>query len=210
MQGGQAIDLILEKLVPFEKEISVVACRGRDGSFAAYPPIENMHVRNILDVSVLPARISEESAKAAIEIARKVGEGLSAVGTYCVELFVLPDGEIWLNEIAPRPHNSGHATIDACLCSQFEQQVRALCGLPLGSTTLLRPAAMVNLVGDGSGDHLHGVEALLAEPDVALHLYGKKKAPKGRKMGHFTVLGGSGSSAEVKARELREKLSWGT
>jgi 5-(carboxyamino)imidazole ribonucleotide synthase len=202
-------ELILEKLVPFEKEISVVACRGRDGSFAAYPPAENIHVRNILDVSVLPARISEASAEAAIEIARKVGEGLSAVGTYCVELFVLPDGDIWLNEIAPRPHNSGHATIDACLCSQFEQQVRALCGLPLGPTTLLRPAAMANLVGDGSGDHLHGVEGLLADPDTALHLYGKRHAPKGRKMGHFTVLAETPTKAETKARELRQRLSWG-
>ena len=209
MFAAGARDLILEKLVPFEKEVSVVACRGRDGSFAAYPPVENVHVRNILDVSVLPARIPETSAAAAIEIARKVGEGLSAVGTYCIELFLLPDGAIWFNEIAPRPHNSGHATIDACLCSQFEQQVRALCGLPLGPTTLLRPAAMVNLVGDGHGDHLHGVEALLAQPDVALHLYGKKKAPAGRKMGHFTVLGGSGSSAEARAKELRKLLNWG-
>lgn len=207
--GGGARDLILEKLVPFEKEISVVACRGRDGSFAAYPPSENVHVRNILDVSVLPARIPDASAQAAVEIARKVGEGLSIVGTFCVELFMLPDGAMWLNEIAPRPHNSGHATLDACLCSQFEQQVRALCGLPLGPTTLLRPAAMVNLVGDGNGDRLLGVEALLEAPDVALHLYGKTKAPAGRKMGHFTVLGGSGSSAEARAKELRQLLRWG-
>lgn len=205
--GGR--ELILEKRVPFEMEISVVACRDRDGSFAAYPPAENRHVRNILDVSVLPARISEESSRAATEIARKVGEGLGAVGTFCVELFVLPGGETWLNEIAPRPHNSGHATIDACLCSQFEQQVRALCGLPLGSTRLLRPAVMVNLVGDGNGDRLHGVEALLTEPDVALHLYGKRHAPKGRKMGHFTVLGGSAGSAEAKALEIRKRLGWG-
>ncbi|HEX2613032.1 MAG TPA: ATP-grasp domain-containing protein, partial [Fibrobacteria bacterium] len=202
-------DCILEKLVPFEKEISVVAARGRDGSFAAYPPAENVHVRNILDVTVLPARVPEESARKAVEIARTVAEGLGVVGTFCVELFVLANGEVWFNEIAPRPHNSGHATIEACLCSQFEQQVRALCGLPLGPTTLLRPAAMVNLVGNGEGDQLLGVEKLLAEPDVALHLYGKTKAPKGRKMGHFTVLGGSGTSAEARARELRELLRWG-
>ncbi|MCD6024591.1 MAG: 5-(carboxyamino)imidazole ribonucleotide synthase [Fibrobacteria bacterium] len=201
-------DLILEKLVPFEKEISVVACRGRDGSFAAYPPAENAHVRNILDVSVLPARVSAASAAAAVKIARQVGEGLSIVGTFCVELFVLPDGEIWLNEIAPRPHNSGHATLDACLCSQFEQQVRALCGLPLGSTALLRPAAMVNLVGDGGGDRLAGVDVLLADPEAALHLYGKKHAPRGRKMGHFTVLGETADAAEAKARALRSNLKW--
>ena len=203
-------DLILEKLVPFEKEISVVACRGRDGGFAAYPPAENAHVRNILDVSVLPARISASSAAAALKIARQVGEGLNIVGTYCVELFVLPDGDIWLNEIAPRPHNSGHATIDACVCSQFEQQVRALCGLPLGSTELLRPVAMVNLVGDGNGDHLSGLETLLADPNASLHLYGKKHAPNGRKMGHFTVLGDTADAAETKARELRAQLKWKT
>lgn len=210
LEGFPGRDCILEKLVPFEKEISVVAARGADGSFVAYPPAENVHVRNILDVTVLPARISGESARKAVEIARKVGEGLGMVGTYCVELFLLPDGEVWFNEIAPRPHNSGHATIEACLCSQFQQQVRALCGLPLGPTSLIRPAAMVNLVGDGGGDRLHGVEKLLAEPDVALHLYGKSQAPLGRKMGHFTVLGGSGTSAEARARELRKLLSWGT
>jgi 5-(carboxyamino)imidazole ribonucleotide synthase len=208
-KGFPGQDCILEKLVPFEKEISVVAARGRDGSFAAYPPAENVHVRNILDVTLLPARVPEESARKAVEIARKVGEGLGIVGTYCIELFLLPSGEVWFNEIAPRPHNSGHATIEACLCSQFEQQVRALCGLPLGPTTLLRPAAMVNLVGDGTGDRLQGVENLLAEPDVALHLYGKSHAPKGRKRGHFTVPGGSASSAEARARELRGFLSWG-
>ena len=207
--GFKGHDLILEKLVPFEKEISVVACRGRDGGFAAYPPVENAHVRNILDVSVLPARVSAASAAAAVKIARQVAEGLSIVGTFCVELFVLPDGDIWLNEIAPRPHNSGHATLDACLCSQFEQQVRALCGLPLGSTELLRPAAMMNLVGDGNGDNLSGLEALLADPDAALHLYGKKQAPKGRKMGHFTVLADDADAAEAKARALRARLSWG-
>ena len=207
--GFKGHDLILEKLVPFEKEISVVACRGRDGGFAAYPPAENAHVRNILDVSVLPARVSAASAAAAVKIAREVAEGLSIVGTFCVELFVLPDGDIWLNEIAPRPHNSGHATLDACLCSQFEQQVRALCGLPLGSTELLRPAAMMNLVGDGNGDNLSGLEALLADPDVSLHLYGKKQAPKGRKMGHFTVLADNADAAEAKARDLRSRLSWG-
>jgi len=207
----QGHDLILEKHVPFEKEISVVACRGRDGSFAAYPPSENRHVRNILDVSFQPAKISAESARAAVDIARRVGEGLSIVGTFCVELFVLPDGAIWMNEIAPRPHNSGHATLDANLCSQFEQQVRALCGLPLGSTEPLRASAMVNLIGTGEGDTLAGVEALLADPDAALHLYGKKHAPKGRKMGHFTVLAPEGQGADAaveKAEALRAKLRW--
>jgi 5-(carboxyamino)imidazole ribonucleotide synthase len=121
---------------------------------------------------------------------------------------VLPDGAIWMNEIAPRPHNSGHATIDSGVCSQFEQQVRALCGLPLGSTWALRPSAMVNLIGTGEGDTLAGVETLLADPDVSLHLYGKKHAPKGRKMGHFTVLADTVEQAVEKAETLRAALRW--
>ena len=201
-------DLILERLVPFVKEISVVACRGSDGAFASYLPSENMHVRNILDLAILPARVSESTAQAAKEIARKVAEGLSIVGTFCVELFEVADGSLMLNEIAPRPHNSGHSTIDACLCSQFEQQVRAVCGLPLGSTELLRCAAMINLVGTGEGDQLDGVEELLRDPDVSLHLYGKTHAPKGRKMGHFTVLANTPDEAEKRARELQKLLRW--
>jgi 5-(carboxyamino)imidazole ribonucleotide synthase len=201
-------ELILEALVGFARELSVVACRGRDGAFAAYPPAENIHVQNILDVSLLPARVSETSARAALEIARKVGDGLELVGTFCVELFQLPDGSLLLNEIAPRPHNSGHATLDACLCSQFEQQVRALCGLPLGPTGILRCAAMVNILGNGEGDTLSGLENLLANPDVSLHLYGKRQSAKGRKMGHFTVLAGTPDEAEKRAHALRSLLHW--
>mgnify|MGYP003341944864 CR=1 FL=1 len=202
------VDLILEGLVPFEKEISIVAARRQDGYFSAYPPSENVHVRNILDLSLHPARISNSTASAAYNIAFKVGEGLGIVGTFCVEIFVLSDGSLMMNEIAPRPHNSGHATIDACLCSQFEQQVRAICGLPLGSTELLRSAAMINLIGTGEGNRLDGVEQLLAAPDASLHLYGKSEAPKGRKMGHFTVLANSADIAEKRARELQKQLKW--
>ena len=202
------VELILERLVLFTKEMSIVACRGSDGAFASYPPSENSHVRNILDVAVLPARVSESTALAAKEIARKVGEGLNIIGTFCVELFLLVDGSLMLNEIAPRPHNSGHATIDACTCSQFEQQARALCGLPLGSTELLHCAAVVNILGTGEGDKLEGVEELQNQPDVVLHLYGKTKAPKGRKMGHFTVLAATADEAEKRAGELRKLLRW--
>ena len=213
-QGRQAFaefsgrELILERLVPFVKEMSVIACRGREGAFAAYPPSENIHVRNILDVSIHPARAGKSTMDAAGEIARKVGEGLGIVGTFCVELFMLADGSLMLNEIAPRPHNSGHATLDACLCSQFEQQVRAICGLPPGSTELLRSAAMVNILGTGEGDRLEGAEQLLGQPDVALHLYGKTKAPKGRKMGHFTVLASTPDEAANRAGESRKLLRW--
>jgi 5-(carboxyamino)imidazole ribonucleotide synthase len=206
-------DLILERFVPFQKEMSLIACRGKDGafaaSFAAYPPSENIHVRNILDVSIYPARVSDATAEAARKIARTMAEGLDIVGTFCVEFFVSADGSLLLNEIAPRPHNSGHATLDACLCSQFEQQVRAVCGLPLGSTELFRSAAMINLVGTGEGDRLLGVEELLRAPDVSLHLYGKTQAPKGRKMGHFTVLADTADEAELRAAELRKLLRWG-
>jgi 5-(carboxyamino)imidazole ribonucleotide synthase len=202
------VELILERRAPFALEVSLVACRGKDGAFAAYPPSENTHVRNILDVSVFPARIPPASATAAREIARKVGEGLGIVGTFCVELFAMADGSLLLNEIAPRPHNSGHATLDACPCSQFEQQVRAICGLPLGSTGLLRSAAMVNILGTGEGDRLEGVEELLRHAGVALHLYGKTRAPRGRKMGHFTVLADSADEAARCAGELRGLLRW--
>ncbi len=207
--GFAGRDLILERLVPFEKEMSVVACRGEDGSFAAYAPSENMHVRNVLDLSVFPARVSIATADAARDIARKVGEGLGVVGTFCVELFALADGSLIFNEIAPRPHNSGHATLDACLCSQFEQQVRAVCGLPLGSTRLLRSAAMINILGTGEGNQLQGVEELLRHPEAALHLYGKTEAAKGRKMGHFTVLADTADEAARRAGELRKLLRWG-
>ncbi len=200
--------LILERVVPFACELSVVACRGRDGSFAAYPPAENLHVRGILDTSLLPARVSADTAAAAQAIARRVGEGLHLVGAYCVELFALEDGGLLLNEIAPRPHNSGHATLDACLCSQFEQQVRAICGLPLGSTTLLRSAALINILGTGQGNQLQGVAELLRNQDTALHLYGKTIAAPGRKMGHITVLGDSPDAAMAQAQSLRHHLNW--
>ena len=168
----------------------MVACRGNDGAFVAYPPSENSHEQSVLDLSIYPARVAPATADAAREIARKVADGLGIIGTFCVELFVLENGSLLLNEIAPRPHNSGHATLDACLCSQFEQQVRAVCGLPLGSTDLLSSAAMINILGTGAGDRLEGVEELLRHPEVSLHLYGKSHAPRGRKMGAFHCAGG--------------------
>lgn len=206
--------LIWERKVPFAKELSVVACRGLDGRTVSYPAAENVHVQNILDVSVVPARVDAKAADLARAAAETVGRALEIVGTYCVELFLVPGSSgrpdaVLVNEIAPRPHNSGHYTLDACACSQFEQQVRAICGLPLGTTGILKPSAMVNLVGDGKGDRLHGVEGLLREPGLALHLYGKTRAPAKRKMGHFTVLGETADEALEKARAARLHLRWG-
>jgi 5-(carboxyamino)imidazole ribonucleotide synthase len=200
--------LIWEKKVRFLKELSVVACRGLDGKLVSYPVSENVHVQNILDVGLVPARISEAAARAARAAAEAVGEGLEIVGTYCVELFLTEGDGILVNEIAPRPHNSGHYTLDACACSQFEQQVRAICGLPLGSTAALKPSVMVNLLGAGTGDSLEGTDALLAVPELTFHLYGKSKAAAKRKMGHFTVLGNTAEEALSKADAARKHLRW--
>jgi 5-(carboxyamino)imidazole ribonucleotide synthase len=201
--------LIWEEKVAFVKELSVMACRGRNGDATAYPVSENVHVDNILDTGMVPARISPAVAARARAMAEAVGNGLGIVGAYCVEMFLDAQDNLLVNEIAPRPHNSGHYTIDACLCSQFEQQVRAMCGLPLGPTSILKPSVMVNILGDGRGDTLQGVDALLRRPDTVFHLYGKAKAPAKRKMGHFTVLGETAETALAEARAARTLLRWG-
>lgn len=201
-------ELIWEKKVDFVKELSVVCARNSVGEVKAYPVSENIHRRNVLDLSIVPARIPEEQARAAREAALRLAEALGLVGVFCVEFFLLANGDLLLNEMAPRPHNSGHYTLDACMCSQFEQQLRAVCGLPLGSVELLRSAVMVNIMGEGTGDRLTGTESLLADPAVSLHLYGKKGAKPGRKMGHFTVLGSDVDEALGKAHKLRQLLTW--
>jgi 5-(carboxyamino)imidazole ribonucleotide synthase len=180
--GG--VPLILESLVAFEREISVIAARGRDGAFAGYEPAENIHRDGILHTSTLPATISPQTAAAARDAAEKILEALDYVGVIGVEFFVLADGSLLANEIAPRLHNSGHWTEAACLVSQFEQHIRAVSGLPMGSTARHADCVMENLIGD---DVLRA-PALLAEPGVMLHLYGKAEARPGRKMGHFTRL----------------------
>ncbi len=184
--GGEAI---LESWVDFEKEVSVVAARGLDGSFAHYGAVENTHDRHILDVTIAPADVPPEVEPEAVEIAQGIFEELEIVGTACVEFFLTSDGEILVNEIAPRPHNSGHWTIEGAATSQFEQQLRAVCGLPLGSTARVRPAAaMANLLGDAwTGGEPDWVK-VCSLPEVKLHLYGKKEARPGRKMGHVTAL----------------------
>lgn len=179
-----SVPLILESLVPFVREISVVAARGRDGACAAFDPAENVHRDGILHTSTVPARVSAETAAAARDAAFRILEALNYVGVIGVEFFVLADGSVLANEIAPRVHNSGHWTEAACAVSQFEQHVRAVAGLPLGSPERHSDCVMENLIGD---DVLRA-PALLAEPDLVLHLYGKAEARPGRKMGHFTRL----------------------
>jgi 5-(carboxyamino)imidazole ribonucleotide synthase len=180
--GG--VPLILESFVSFEREISVIAARGGDGASVAYDPAENIHRAGILHTTTVPASIRPDTKKAAVEAAFAILQALDYVGVIGVELFVLPDGSILANEIAPRVHNSGHWTEAACAVSQFEQHIRAVAGLPLGDTRRHSDCVMENLIGD---DVLRA-EALLAEPDLVLHLYGKSEARPGRKMGHFTRL----------------------
>jgi 5-(carboxyamino)imidazole ribonucleotide synthase len=178
--GG--VPLILEELIPFDREISVIAARGADGAVAAYDPAENVHRDGILHSSTLPATIAPQTAAAAHDCARRILEALGYVGVVGVEFFVRSDGTLLVNEIAPRVHNSGHWTEAACLVSQFEQHVRAVAGLPLGSTVRHCDCVMENLIGD----EIARAPALLGEPNVMLHLYGKAEARPGRKMGHFT------------------------
>ncbi len=181
-------EAILESFVEFEKEVSVVCARDQQGKFVHYGVIENEHVNHILDVSSAPAFVTEKIFNEAVEIARSLAETLDYVGTLCVEFFVTKDEKVLINELAPRPHNSGHLTFDACVTSQFEQQVRAVCGLPLGSTEFYRPAAMVNLLGDLWQNGEPDWAAALELPNVKLHLYGKAEPRRGRKMGHLTAL----------------------
>jgi 5-(carboxyamino)imidazole ribonucleotide synthase len=179
---------ILEAFVKFQHEISVVAARGVDGSFAHYGAFENIHRNHILDLTIAPARIPTDVTAQSVELARATLEKLDVVGVLCVEFFWAEDGRLLINELAPRTHNSGHLTIEAALTSQFGQQVRAICGLPLGSTERLRPAAMANLLGDLWQDGEPDWAAALTTPNVKLHLYGKQRARMGRKMGHLTAI----------------------
>jgi 5-(carboxyamino)imidazole ribonucleotide synthase len=199
-------ECVLESWIEFEKEVSVVAVRGVDGSFVHYGVVENDHKNHILDLTRAPGRVSPELAAEAVEIARAVLEKLEVVGVLCVEFFVTISGKLLINELAPRPHNSGHFTFDACVTSQFEQQLRAACGLPLGSTELLRPAAMSNLMGDLWDHGEPNWAAALSLPNVKLHLYGKMSARPGRKMGHLTALGETADDAVAAAIAARNLL----
>ncbi len=199
-------DAVLEAFVDFEKEVSVVCARDQAGNFAHFGVIENQHANHILDISFAPAFVSERVFNEAIEITRNIAESLGYIGTLCIEFFVTRDEGLIVNEIAPRPHNSGHLTFDACVTSQFEQQLRAVCGLPLGSTELYRPAAMANLLGESWQGGEPDWALALKNPNVKLHLYGKSVARPGRKMGHLTAMGGDAQTAVDAVRQARRGL----
>lgn len=198
---------VLEEWLAFERELSVVIARGADGAVAAYPVAENRHREGILDVSIAPARVPEAVAARAVDLARDIAARLDYVGVMAVEYFLLPGGELRINEVAPRPHNSGHFTLDACVTSQFVQQLRALCGLPLGDTRLLSPVVMVNLLGDLWEQGAPPWEAVLKHPNVKLHLYGKREPRRGRKMGHFNALHEDLAQALRLALDIKAELA---
>ena len=179
---------VLEKWIDFEAELSVIVARGLDGQMVAFPPSENFHRRHILDLSIVPARFPTAIAQEAVRLASEITASLDVVGLLAVEFFLTRNGRLLVNELAPRPHNSGHYTFDACLTSQFEQQLRAVCGLPLGSTELLTPVVMWNLLGHLWKKGEPDWTVILSEPRAKLHVYGKAEARPGRKMGHVSVL----------------------
>ena len=203
-----ANDCVLEKMLDLKNEVSAIVTRVSDAQISCFPVAENHHANGILDVSIVPARVSAELAEQAQTMAKQLASALNYVGVLAVEFFVLADDRLVINEIAPRPHNSGHYTLDACACDQFQQQVRAMCGLLPGDSRLLSPVVMVNLLGDSWGeDQSEPNWAVLMEaPNVHLHLYGKKSARPGRKMGHFTVLSATADEALEQARAIQETL----
>ncbi len=202
------VPCLLEGLLPLAQEVSVVLARNRDGQIAFFPLAENHHRDGILDTSIVPARVPEALADQARGMAARIAAGLDYVGTLAVEFFILDDGRIVFNEMAPRPHNSGHYTLDACLTDQFQQQVRALCGLPLGDPRQLSPVVMVNILGD-IWQPVPAWDKLLAHPGVQLHLYGKAEARAGRKMGHYNCLAPTLEAAVTLAESTRAELGIG-
>jgi 5-(carboxyamino)imidazole ribonucleotide synthase len=196
---------ILEAYVDLDREVSVIGARGVDGEWSHFGPIENSHERHILDVSVAPADLPDVTSARAVDITRRVMDALEFIGLLCIEFFVTRGGQLLVNELAPRPHNSGHLTFDACRTSQFEQQLRAICGLPLGSPELMQPAAMANLLGDLWEGAEPNWAAALAFRDVKLHLYGKSAARAGRKMGHLTAT--ARTSAEARSIVLAARAA---
>lgn len=210
LEAAGHAELIYERRVDLACELSVISTRNVHDEIVAYPVAENTHDRGILAMTVAPARVDAATAALAQRMAATVGHRLEIVGTYCVEFFLSVAGELLVNEIAPRPHNSGHYTIDVTPCSQYEQHVRAICDLPLSKPRLLANAVMLNILGDGSGDHLSGIPELLSDPSIVLHVYGKRHAVARRKMGHFTMLvdGPVDEAAVARAQAAHAKLAW--
>ncbi|MEO8043294.1 MAG: 5-(carboxyamino)imidazole ribonucleotide synthase [Spartobacteria bacterium] len=199
-------ECVLEQVIDFEREVSVIVARGPDGKTEVFPVCENIHRHHILDVTLAPARIPERVAAEASRLTCAVARSLDLVGLLAVEMFLRGDGELIINELAPRPHNSGHWSIEGCVTSQFEQHVRAVCGLPLGKTEIMRPSAMVNLLGEVWRGGEPDWAAALAEPNVHLHLYGKREPRSRRKMGHLTAVAETAEAAAAAAQRARDRL----
>jgi 5-(carboxyamino)imidazole ribonucleotide synthase len=199
--------LIWERLIAFERELSIIAARNERGQIVAFPTSENVHDHGVLATTVVPGRVPAATAERARRYATTIAERLEIVGTFCVEFFQA-GAELLVNEIAPRVHNSGHYSLDATQVSQYELHVRAICGLPLVEPRQFRPAVMANILGENRGDTLGGVDDLLRERDLKLHVYGKAHAALRRKMGHFTVLGATVDEALQKAERGRQVLHW--
>lgn len=197
--AGSGAELVLEQFIAFQCEISVIAARSSMGETSTFPPAENIHRGGILHASIVPARVPAGILAEAEQLAAQIVESFDAVGLLAVEMFYGKDGKLYVNEVAPRPHNSGHYTMEACVTSQFEQHVRAICGLPLGNPNLRTPVVMVNVLGE----HVDGVNKLMLSPDSAgtdlvrpkFHLYGKAEGKTGRKMGHINLLCGDTADA---------------
>lgn len=199
---------VVEKWIGHLCELSVVVARNAEGECAAFPPAENLHRHHILDLSIVPARVDAALQKKAVEIATNIAHDLDLTGLLAVEFFITETGELLVNELAPRPHNSGHYTVDACVTSQFEQQLRAVCGWPFGSTKLLTPVVMVNLLGDlWKKGQPPDFSPVMSEPDAKLHLYGKVEGRPGRKMGHFCVLKPNLEEALATALRIQAQLT---
>jgi 5-(carboxyamino)imidazole ribonucleotide synthase len=202
----QEAPCVLEQRVELALELSVILARSASGDTALFPVGENVHVGGILDTTFVPARVPSRLAEQATGMAQVLADAMDYCGVLAVELFLTRDGELLINEMAPRPHNSGHYTVDACLTSQFEQQVRTLCGLPPGATTLLSPVVMVNILGDLWEPVSPPWEQLLSHPQAKLHLYGKRHARPGRKMGHYNCLAEDLDTAIATAEQIRSAL----
>ncbi len=197
---------VYEQWIAYEREVSVMVARGANGETACYPLAENRHREQILDLTLVPAQVDDSVAQKATELARRVAEVMDYRGIMGVECFLMADGELVVNEMAPRPHNSGHYTMEACIHSQFDQQLRAVMGLPLGSTRLLSPVVMLNLLGDlwPGETEAPDWQPLFEDANATLHLYGKAKASSRRKMGHANFLGETVADAETRALKLKE------
>lgn len=199
--GAGKIELIVEEFCPFVKEVSVLSCRDINGNISVYPVAENIHKESILDETIVPADISKGSYKKAMDMAYNVMEVFSDVGMFCTEMFVTENGEVLLNEVAPRPHNSGHYTIEGCYTSQYEAHIRAITGLPIGSVDLIKPIVMRNILGtehDGVAKVV-GEFLAMSDPMVKVHIYGKKFSKLKRKMGHLTAIGETAQEARKRA-----------